>query len=348
MGDRRIGKKYVFQRQIKGSDRQLDDLFDIFITSKISEGRSPRTIESYTEYYRYFCNYLTHAGLEHTLTAVTPNVLRAYMTWMLHSKRKWENHPHKSKENQTLGLSAVTVNTKMKALKAMFRFLHEEGIILVNPAVRIGKLPEPENEIRVLTVDELKRLIAAPNIRTYAGFRDYVAIHVLIDSFARANEILSLKESSIDFKLGMVYFDAEVVKTRRGRSVPLSDRTLRLLRELIKENSNFDSEYLFLTNYGELMRDDRLRDRIKQHAISAGIDANVFLHLFRHTSATLFMDKGGSLLHLATIMGHKDARSTMRYATPSARALKESHKAYSPMNDVLKPQNQARKTVRKK
>ncbi|AHV99011.1 tyrosine-type recombinase/integrase [Paenibacillus sabinae] len=345
--DRRIGKRYKFNRDTKGADKQLDDLFAIFINAKASEGRSKRTIESYTEYYRYFCNYMDSVGIERTFTAVTPNALRAYMNWMLHGQRKWEGHPHKSEENMTLGLSPVTVNTKMKAIKAMFRFLHEEGVIDYNPAARIGKVPEPEKKIRILTVDEMQRLLDAPDKRTYAGFRDYTAMHVLIDSFARVGELLSLRESSIDFKIGMVHFDAEIVKTRRGRSVPVSDYTLRLLKELIKENADFESDYLFLSNYGEPLRDDRLRDRIKQHAKKAGIDANVFLHLFRHTSATIFMEKGGSLRHLAAILGHTDPRSTMRYTTPSDRALKAQHNAFSPLNDVLSPLKKPRKTKRK-
>ncbi|AIQ13653.1 tyrosine-type recombinase/integrase [Paenibacillus durus] len=328
---------YEFARNAGSGDMRLDELFEIFIYAKLSEGKSERTIESYTEYYRYFCRYLDSCGIEKVYSSVTPSLLRNYMGWMLYGQRKWDGHKHKSEKNMTQGLSPTTVNTKMKAIKAMFRFLHEDGVIPHNPAARVGKARETENEIRILTVEELQRLLRAPDKDTYPGFRDYVALHVLIDSFARAGELLSLKASNVDFNRGVLHFEADIVKTRKGRSVPVSSYTLRLLMILIHENANFESEYIFLTKKGRPLRDDRLRERIKLHAKNAGIDANVFLHQFRHTAAAMFMDKGGSLRCLAAMLGHTDLRSTMRYTMPTDRALKEQHAAFSLMNDVVSP-----------
>ncbi|MNN02829.1 Tyrosine recombinase XerC [compost metagenome] len=328
---------YGFAHNDGSGDMRLDNLFQIFICAKLSEGKSKRTIESYTEYYRYFCRYLDSCGIDKVFSVVTPSLLRSYMGWMLYGQLKWKDHPHKNERNMTKGLSPVTVNTKMKALKAMFRFLHEDGVIPHNPAARVGKAQETENEIRILTVDEMQRLLRVPDKDTYPGFRDYTALHVLIDSFARAGELLSLKESNIDFTRGVLHFDAEIVKTRKGRSVPVSDYTLRLLMILIHENRKFESDYIFLTSKGTRLRDDRLRDRFKYYAKKADIDANVFLHQLRHTAATLFMDNGGSLRHLAAMLGHKDIRSTMRYTTPTDRALKEQHAGHSVIHDVLKP-----------
>ncbi|NJJ38408.1 tyrosine-type recombinase/integrase [Paenibacillus apii] len=326
---------YEFVRNAGSGDMRLDELFEIFIYAKLSEGKAERTIESYTEYYRYFCRYLDACGIAKMFSSVTPSLLRNYMGWMLYGQLKWNEHPHKSEKNMTKGLSPVTVNTKMKTLKAMFRFLHEDGVIPHNPAARVGKAREPENEIRILTVEEMQRLLRAPDKDTYPGFRDFVAMHVLIDSFARAGELLSLKVSNVDFNRGVLHFEADIVKTRKGRSVPVSAYTLQLLTILIHENRNFESEYIFLTKKGKPLRDDRLRERVKLHAKNAGIDANVFLHQLRHTAATMFMDKGGSLRHLAAMLGHTDLRSTMRYTTPTDRGLKEQHAGYSVMNDVL-------------
>ncbi|WP_418039225.1 tyrosine-type recombinase/integrase [Paenibacillus xylanilyticus] len=348
MIDKRLGKKYKFARPTKATNKQLDDLFDIFRSAKAAEGRSPRTLEKYEENYRHFCDYLTNNEIERTFTAVTPDVVRSYMHWMLHSKRRFEGHAHKSDAEKTIGLSQVTVNTKIGTLKTMFTFLLREGITTYDPTARISKVTEPQKKTRILTVEEMQKLLAAPNVRTYAGFRDYVAMHILIDSFARIGEILSIKETDVDFKLGMIYFDEKTVKTRRGRAVPVSKRTLRLIKELIRENEDFNSEYLILNNYGEKLRDDRLRDRIKQHAATAGLNVRVTPHLFRHTGATLFLENGGDLRHLSGILGHSDMRMVMRYTHLSDKALKAQHDLYTPMNEVIKPLNNQRKTKRKK
>lgn len=344
--DRRTGKHYKFARSSKITNKPLDDLFDIFYAGKVAEGRSPRTLEIYREGYRYLAEYMQSIGVERTFTAVTPDLLRSYIAWMLHGKRKWEGHAHKSESDMTVGLSPVSINTRMKPLKTMFRYLNEEGVIDRDPCARIRKLPEPEKKMRILTVEEMQKLIAAPDRNTYAGFRDLVAIHVLIDTFARTGEILSIKESDIDFKMGMIWFDEKIVKTRRGRAVPVTKRTLRLIKELIEENEDFETDYLFVCNYGEPIRDDRLRDRIKMHAKNAGLNIRVHPYMFRHTSATLFLENGGDLRHLASILGHSDLRMVERYTHPSDRSIKAQHDMYSPMNELINPLNRERKIKR--
>lgn len=118
------------------------------------------------------------------------------------------------------------------------------------------------------------------------------------------------------------------------------------MKDLIKENEEFESEYVFLTNYGGPIRDDRLRDRLKQHAKSAGLSVNIHPHLFRHSSATLFLEKGGDLRHLASILGHTDLRMVMKYTHISDRSIKAQHEEYTPMTDVIKPLNKERKLKR--
>ncbi|KKO54526.1 integrase [Paenibacillus sp. DMB20] len=338
-----MGKRYKNGRNERGADKSLDELFDIFYAAKVAEGRSPRTLELYNESYRYFCAYMTEVDVERTITAVTPDLLRKYVAWLLHSKRKWDGHPHKHERDMTVGLSPVTVNTKMKTLKTMFNFLEEEGIIDRNPSARIRKVKEPEKQITIMSVEEMKQLMAAPNQKTYAGFRDYVIINVLIDSFCRINEVLSLKRSDVDFDHDSIYINEIVAKSRRGRTVPLQRRTMRLIQELIKECEEFDSEYVFLTNYGGPLRDDRFRDRLKNYAEKVGINIRIHPHLFRHTSATLFLENGGTERYLAEIMGHSDLRMVSRYTHLSQKSIKEKHDEFSPMNNVISNLQKKRK-----
>lgn len=340
--DKRIGKRYKNDRATNTS-RSLDEMFEIFYNAKVAEGRSPRTLEMYNEGYRYLCGYLEAHNIERTVTAVTTDLLRAYTAWLLHSKRKWDGHPHKSERDKTIGLSPVTVNTKLKPIRTMFNFLEDEGLIDRNPCARIRKVKEPEKEITVLSVDDMKRLLAAPNQKTYAGFRDYVIINVLIDSFCRINEVLTLKKSDINFAQDSIYIDEVIAKSRRGRTVPLQRRTMRLLQELIKECGEFTSEYVFLTNYGGPLRDDRFRDRLKGYAKKVGIDLRVHPHLFRHTSATLFLENGGTERYLAEIMGHSDLRMVARYTHLSQKSVKEKHDQFSPMNNIVSGLQKKRK-----
>lgn len=228
----------------------------------------------------------------------------------------------------------------------MFNFLYFEDLIQTNPFHKIKPVREPESEIQVMSTDQLERLLKTPNKRSYAGFRDFVFMAVLVDGFFRINEALQLKKSDVNFETGMVHVAAERVKTRKGRSVPLEKSTLRLIVDLIKENDEFETEYLFLTNYGGLISDDRMRDRIKGHAKAAEIDIRVYPHLFRHTAATMFLENGGDVRYLAEILGHTDLRMVLRYTHLSKKSVKEQHGKFSPIKNVLSGLNKQRKIIR--
>ncbi|WP_328804429.1 tyrosine-type recombinase/integrase [Paenibacillus apii] len=344
--DNRIGKRYKSGRSKVGADKSLDELFDIFYSAKIAEGRSPRTLEMYRESYRYLCDFLAEQKIERTITGITPDLLRSFIAWLLHSKRKWDEHPHKNERNMTLGLSPVTVNTKFGKLRTLFTFLEDEGYIDKNPCAKIRKVKEPQKEMKIMSTDDLKKLLAVPDQRTYAGFRDYVIMNVLIDSFARINEVLTLKVNDVELVHGSIYINETIAKSRRGRTVPIQKRTARLIKELLKECAEFETDYIFCTNYGGPLSDDRFRDRLKKYVKEAGLQIRAHPHLFRHTSATMFLENGGSERYLAEIMGHSDLRMVSKYTHLSQRSIKEKHEQFTPMNNVISGLQKERKTKR--
>jgi len=265
---------------------------------------------------------------------------------MLKEKRKWEGHAHKAEKDKTVGLSPVTVNTRLKGLRTMFNFLYDEDYIQNNPMAKIKPVIEPESEIEVMSGEQLERLLKMPNRKTYVGFRDFVFMNVLIDGFFRLNEAVKIKVSDIDFNLELITIPANNVKVRRSKKVPISKGTLRLLADLIKENEDFDSEFIFLTNYGENIADDRMRDRIKIYAEKAGLEINVYPHLFRHSAATIYLENGGEVRFLAEMLGHRDLRMVMRYTHLSKKSVKEMHSKYSAIHNITNKLSKDRRTHR--
>ncbi|MEW9700697.1 tyrosine-type recombinase/integrase [Paenibacillus sp. SI8] len=348
MADRRIGKRYHNGRKEQSKYPHLSILFEAFYNAKIAEGVSPRTLETYQKCYEYLCEYLTLINKIHYLNSVTTEVLRGYITWMLKSKRKWEGHAHKAERDKTVGLSPVTVNTRLKGLRTMFNFLFVEEIIASNPFDKIKPVREPVNKIVIMNSDQMRRILKESNKRTYAGFRDYVFMTLLIDGFFRISTALSIKRSDINFGTGIVRISAERLKSRRSIAVPVERSTLRLIMELIKENmeAGFDSELIFLTNFGEPISRNRMRDRIKQHATAAKVEINVYPHLFRHSAATLFIENGGDPRYLAEILGHSDLRQIMRYTHLSEDSIKEQHAKFSPIKNVIGGKSSSRRIKR--
>uniref|UniRef100_UPI001C311577 tyrosine-type recombinase/integrase n=1 Tax=Mesorhizobium sp. GbtcB19 TaxID=2824764 RepID=UPI001C311577 len=137
---------------------------------------------------------------------------------------------------------------------------------------------------------------------------DYVIMNLLLDTFLLISEALSLTSNDIDFSTKVITVRASVAKSRKARIVPIKNTTANLLKDLIKENEEFETDHVFVTKYGEPMNRNHIRRRLKKYAEAAGSTKNVLPHLFRHTGATMFLEAGGDIRHLQMLLGHADLR----------------------------------------
>lgn len=123
---KRIGKR---KKQFIGYEQAilcLDTLYEQFIHAKLAEGRSKRTIDQ----------YLDMKGIERAIQTVTTDVIRDYIVWMLHEQVRFEGHQFVDGQYKTIGLSPVTVITRIKTLSVFFGFLSSEKLIIDNPMRR--------------------------------------------------------------------------------------------------------------------------------------------------------------------------------------------------------------------
>ncbi|WP_426867616.1 tyrosine-type recombinase/integrase [Bacillus cereus] len=171
----------------------------------------------------------------------------------------------------------------------MLRFFVDEELGESNPLKQVKDVNEPQEEIAVLTIDELRRLLDAPNKRSYSDFRDYVIMNLLLDTFLRISEALSLTVNDIDFSTKVITVRATIAKSRKVRIVSIKNTSANLLKDLIKKNKEFETDHVFVTNYGEHMDCNHFQKRLKKYAEESGITKRLYPHLFRHTGATMFL-----------------------------------------------------------
>ena len=322
----------------------LDELFRTFLAVKSAEGRAKNTMQQYRDNYNYFIHYLEDHGLSQKLEDIDRHLIREYIRYMREDAIKFDGHKYKSDKQRTKGLSPSTVNTRVKTLQTMFRCLVDEEVISHNPIEGVKRIPDPQEITEVLTVNELKRLLKAPDKSTFPGFRDHALMHVLIDGMMRISEASKLKKSDFDLTQDTVTIPAKIAKSRKYRTLPLKPLTSRLVKRLLEANADFNTEYVFLMNYGEPVNRDHFRKRLKEYAKQADIKKNVYPHLLRHTAATLFLEDGGDIRHLQMLLGHADLRMVVRYTHLSDHALREQHTKHSPINKVSDKLSRPRKT----
>ncbi|MDZ4631675.1 phage integrase N-terminal SAM-like domain-containing protein [Bacillus cereus] len=154
------GKRVKTELQIFAT-QTIDDLFERFYQAKVAEGRATRTLHQYTENFRYFTYFLGYKGFSRKIDTITTDVIHNYLVFMKNEKTQFEDHNYKPDDYKTVGISPSTINTRLKTLRVMFRFLVDEELIERNPMKQIKNVNEPQEEIAVLTVDELRRLLDA-------------------------------------------------------------------------------------------------------------------------------------------------------------------------------------------
>ncbi|MEI4789532.1 tyrosine-type recombinase/integrase [Bacillus sp. FJAT-53060] len=322
MSANRTGRRIKKERTLRKTTSNLDVLFIQFRAIKKSEGRAEGTIEQYENNYGFFIEFFDRHRIERSIKEINREVLQKYIVYMQDEWVKFEGHGFKKEEHMTKGLAPATINTRLKTLRVFFKTLYDEGLIENNPMWGIKNVRELEEEIVILDEDELRLLFAAPNQRNYADFRDYVLMNVLLDGMMRISEALGLREENFDLEGRVLYIPAAIAKNRKARSVPIDFGTAKILNELIIENkADFDSDFIFLANYGERLTRDHFRKRLAEYAREVGIKKRVHPHLFRHTAATMYLESGGDIRHLQILLGHSDLRMVMRYTHLSGKSL---------------------------
>jgi len=218
-----------------------------------------------------------------------------------------------------------TINREMSNLRHLFTKAVEWEMIERNPFAK-GKsltIKDSTKRLRYLTEDEITRLLDN-------CVNDYTRniVTVILNTGMRRGEILSLKWEQVRLKEGFIYLDK--TKTDESREIPINDDLADVLRDIRKRNQ-LRSEYVFCNGKGKPY--GQIRRSFDASLKRAGIKDFRF-HDLRHTFASHFVMRGGSLKGLQEILGHATMTMTLRYAHLSQEHKK---KAVNLLNGLTTP-----------
>ena len=235
----------------------------------------------------------------------------------------------------------LSVRTRERVLctaRCFTRFLKEKDYFLHDPGERI-KLPKiPKRLPRfILSHQETRKLLNAPDMRTNRGLRDRIILEILYDTAIRRAEMADIKLTDLDLEAGYIKIHG---KGNKDRVVPLSERVCTLVREyilfvrpsFIKQD---DPGYLILNRSGNKMVANGIYVTVKSCVDLAGLKKNVTTHTLRHTCATHMLKNGAPVRHLQEMLGHESLESTQIYTHVTINDLKEIHARYHPSETLL-------------
>ena len=271
-------------------------------------GLSANTRQAYERDLRLFCKTLGFKNSD-ALVNVSHEQITGYMTQL---KEK--------------GLAAATIARKLAAIKAFYRFMTAEGYMDANPAevVEAGtkgiKLP------RVLSEDEVVRLLNEPDITTAEGFRDRTMLEVLYATGMRVSELINLTLERVD--LNMKYIIA-FGKGSKERIVPLGSVAAEFLQQYLEKvrpkltHEGRNTNIVFLAFGGHELTRQRFWQIIRAYGRKAKINKALTPHILRHSFATHLLDNGADLRSVQELLGHSDISTTQIYTHLTNKRLRD-------------------------
>ena len=225
------------------------------------------------------------------------------------------------------GRAASTVARKLASIKAFSRFLTAERYIRRNPAEVLEAASRGLHLPKVLSVQEVERLLDEPNLGTLDGYRDKTMLELLYATGMRVSELVNVPVKNVDMKMQYVIVMGKGSKERMlplGRtSLHYLEHYLTVVRPQLLHGKPDAAAELFVTGWGGPMTRERFYEIIVAYGKSAGISKRVTPHMLRHSFATHLLNNGTDLRIVQELLGHADISTTQIYTHLDVERLRE-------------------------
>jgi len=276
---------------------------------------SDNTIDSYSSDLSFFLQYLQQGKI------IKPEQINAGHL------RSFLDNCHRR------GHASRTISRRISAIRAFFRYLLQEKIILSDPTKLID-LPKAGRPLpKFLTLEEVSQLLAlSVSRKNPLSIRNGAMLHLLYATGLRASELVKIPVNAINLNPGYVRV---IGKGSKERFIPLGETARERIMDyllhgrplLLKKKS---SPFLFLTRQAKAMSRNRFWQIIQETVLQVGIRKKTSPHVLRHSFATHLLEHGADLRSVQMMLGHADISTTQIYTHVDGERLKSIHKKFHP------------------
>jgi len=231
-----------------------------------------------------------------------------------------------------LGLAPTSIARNISAVKTYFAFLLEEDLVVADPSERIQAPRGWRNLPEVLTVDEVVRLLEAPDLSRPLAWRDRALLEFMYASGVRVSEAIGLeiRNLSLGEEIALVRG-----KGSKQRMVPIGRRAVGAVSLYLRETrprleKGRGAGRVFLNARGGPLTRMGIWKILRGHVETVGIHKPVSPHTLRHSFATHLLEGGADLLAVQEMLGHADISTTQIYTHVDRRYLAEVHRSFHP------------------
>jgi integrase/recombinase XerD len=291
--------------------RLTDLTLEFMAYLELERGLSRHTLEAYRSDLQQYGAFLVRAGQDPL--EVTPFELAAFVSELATGR---DGRPP---------MAPATLQRKVACLRSFYRHLRREQLIEHDPTTQLrsprtrGRLP------KVLSRDEVSRLLEQPRGTSAAALRDRALLETMYACGLRASEATGLELSALDLEGGVLRASG---KGSKERLVPIGTKAIGSLNAYLEKARPRlvglrEEQRVFVNLRGGALSRQGLYKIIQGHARTAGLEGRMSPHTLRHTFATHLLAGGCDLRSLQEMLGHADIATTQIYTHLTAERLRD-------------------------
>lgn len=279
------------------------------------KGLSSSTLESYGRDVSHFLEFAGERGAASPDEIRRPHIIQ-YLAML-----------------REAGRAAATVNRNTVSLRAFFHYLLKERLIAQDPTLDMETIKPSHKPPMVLSVEEIERLLAAPDEATAQGMRDKAMLELLYATGIRVTELISLDVGDVHTEMKFARCSGA---SGKERVVPIgaiaaecvSVYTAGMRDKLLRDNP--EELALFLNSLGGRLTRQGFWKIIKKYAREADIGQDITPHTLRHSFAAHLLEGGADLRSVQQMLGHADISTTQIYSGIARKNMKEVYENHHP------------------
>jgi integrase/recombinase XerC len=286
---------------------KLRDCISKYLAELERRGASKHTLRNYRSDVEQLATYFEPPGEK------APNVEKLDLPLL----REWLANLYDQ------GLNTMTVRRKIAAVRGMFKFLRQEGVVDQNVATRLRTPKTKQRLPDIMSAEKTNNLLdgveAGGPVEKPSRERDLAFLELLYGCGIRVGELVGIDLEDIDLREGWLRVRG---KGNKERQVPIGGRaTAAVERYLELRQGNPNERALFLNSRGLRLSDRQVRRLVKFYALALTGDPTVHPHSFRHAYATHLLSDGADLRAIQELLGHARLSTTQKYTQVSLKEL---------------------------
>jgi integrase/recombinase XerD len=230
-------------------------------------------------------------------------------------------------------LESKSVARHLASLRNFFRFAQIQELLPADPSINLESPKIRRSLPGYLRLEEVERLLAQPDTKTPLGLRDRAMLEVLYSAGLRVSELVGLRVSDLDNKVGCVRC---IGKGDKERIVPMGKKALAIVDKYLHEarprllGKGSGSPALFVNRRGGALSRVGVWKILSAYGRRAGLRVALTPHMLRHSFATHLLERGADLRSVQLMLGHADISTTQIYTHVVEERLKQIYKAHHP------------------